>query len=98
MTSLIQTVPANYYHQNNWISNSRFKKENTYISIFNFKRNSSNYFDPISEDNSYQIKAYEKLIETKGIKIIFDSELAVNRNPGHGTFPRNKIVVWEFAD
>jgi len=30
------------------------------------------------------------------IKIVYKAPLAVNRNPYHGEFPRNKLVVFEY--
>ena len=57
-----------------------FKPENTYIVIFN-KR---------------QEMEYNTLMSHPGIKIVYQGPPAVNKNPHHGTEPRNFIVVFEY--
>ena len=52
---------------------------NTYMLVFGF----SQYGD---------LKAFEE--QWKG-PILFKSKRAVNKQPGHGTYPRNTLVVFE---
>lgn len=61
------------------VSKNRLDKDNTYVSI-------------ISEgQNTY----YKTLKEDKEIKILYTSPKAVNKSPGHGTEPRNFVVIFE---
>jgi hypothetical protein len=54
---------------------------NTYISIFG----------PV---NAAFLNVFEN---DSRIKIIYKAQKAVNRREGHGTDPRNTLVVWEFS-
>ena len=67
----------------------------TYISIFNLQTVSYDYHHPIQ---GQQQEAYELFVKHPNVKIIWESKLAVNRRPGYGTVPRNKVVVWEYEN
>lgn len=60
-----------------------FKREDTYIIVCTALYGDSD-------------RALSYLKKRKDIKILFESALAVNKRPGHGTKPRNKIVVFEY--
>lgn len=67
----------------------------TYISIFNLQSVSYGDHHPIP---GQQQQAYELFVKHPNVKIIWESKLAVNRRPGYGTVPRNKVVVWEYVN
>ena len=67
----------------------------TYISIFNLQSVSYGDHHPIK---GQQQEAYELFVKHPNVKIIWESKLAVNRRPGYGTVPRNKVVVWEYVN
>lgn len=69
---------------------NKFNEDDTYITIFNL-------YSTISSDTEYNTAEYNSFKSSPHVKIIWESEMAVNRSPGHGTFPRNKLVVWEFV-
>lgn len=72
------------------IDESKLNSKDTYVSIFNLTR--SNYGEILEGTNN---NLYNALKSHPRIKIIWESEMAVNRRQWHGTFPRNKLVVWE---
>ena len=74
------------------INKNRLNTNNTYITIFNL---SSYYYG--QEEGGLNGSHYKCLKEDPDIKIIWESEMAVNRRSGHGTKPRNKMVVWEYS-
>lgn len=60
--------------------------------------------DKLSPDNTYiaifgphQLTVLDLMLKDSRIKIIYQAQRAVNRRPGHGTYPRNTLVVWEFS-
>jgi hypothetical protein len=67
----------------------------TYISIFNLQ--TASYYDRRAIPGQQQ-EAYELFVKHPNVKIIWESKLAVNRRPGYGTVPRNKVVVWEYVN
>lgn len=82
----------NKYTYSTKIHKSRLNTNNTYITVFNLN---SYYYG--QDGRGLNIEQYKCLKEDPDIKIIWESEMAVNRRLGHGTKPRNKMVVWEFA-
>ena len=96
----INTFDSRFYYDLNQhkyicttkIHKSRLNTNNTYITIFNLN---SHYYG--QEQIGSNTEQYKCLKEDPDIKIIWESEMAVNRRSGHGTKPRNKMVVWEFA-
>lgn len=60
-------------------TNKCLKKNDTYTAIF----------------SEGQDKHLNILLKEKSVNIIYKSEKAVNKTPGHGTFPRNTLVVFE---
>jgi len=37
---------------------------------------------------------FDGLVKTKQLRLIYEAPQAVNRNPGHGTDPRNILVIF----
>lgn len=92
-TTSIYDYRAHKYLYNVKLRKDKLNPNNTYITIFNIF--GYNYYDRnIAGTN---LKHYEVLKEDPDIKIIWESEMAVNRRGGHGTYPRNKMVVWEYS-
>ncbi len=83
------------YWAKNIVQTDVLNENDTYIYIFNLKK--TNWTSGREENNARQIEYYKALINHPKIKVIWESEMAVNRNDGHGTFPRNKMVVFEYV-
>jgi len=41
-----------------------------------------------------QKRMFDKLVKTKELTLIYEAPKAVNRRPGHGTDPRNTLVIF----
>jgi hypothetical protein len=62
-----------------YVLNKNLRKEHTYIVVF----------------SPTQDKPKEALTTNKKVNVLFQSTKAVNRINGHGTNPRNTVVVFE---
>lgn len=54
------------------------------------------YFVIFSQGQQREYEMFKKEHEQKGFTILLDAVHAVNKTPGHGTKPRNKLVVFEY--
>lgn len=62
-----------------------FNKEHTYCLIF-------------TRDRQHHKQMYNCLFTTPGIKVVYQSKPAVNKADGHGTAPRNFLVIVEYDE
>ena len=74
-----------YSHQTNRISwYDKLPKDHPSVLII-LTNHQTRYFNFLKEEE-----------EKKVITILFQSEPAVNRVPGHGTLPRNTVIIFKF--
>lgn len=72
---------------------NRLNENDTYITILNMA--DSHYVHENTDTHGSNI--YKLMKKDPHFKIIWESEMAVNRRPGHGTKPRNKMVIFEYV-
>jgi hypothetical protein len=54
------------------------------------------YFMIIGPDQ--KVEYYISQLSKHGATILYESPKAVNRNEGHGDYPRNTLIIFEFND
>lgn len=91
---MIYTISTSQYVNWGWdapnINLSKLQRGCTYITTLNVRNDSF----PSSTLNQKRI--LKQLEDSKDIQILYKSPLAVNLNPGHGTHPRNVVVVFYY--
>lgn len=97
-------IPSHLWLDYRYVHNG-IDYEPIYRILYNHLNENDTYITILNIDNqvygerypTHGAKIYKMMQEDPHIKIVWESEMAVNRRPGHGTKPRNKMIVFEYV-